>query len=160
MAAFAAKVPMPWRLVLLQRRRAGKGLRSLASDLGIAHRMVWLDAIPRQDVVTLLQAAGALIHPSVYEGFGLPILEAMACGCPVVASDIPPFREITARATLLFPPDNLPALATALSDIVRSPERRRSMSEHGLARARDFSWDRAARETLEVYHDATSAGHR
>lgn len=158
MAAFAAKVPMPWRLVLLQRRRAGKGLRSLASDLGIAHRVVWLNAVAHQDVVTLLQAAGALIHPSVYEGFGLPILEAMACGCPVVASDIPPFREITARATVLFPPDNLPALATALSDVVRSPERRRSLSEHGLARARDFSWDRAARETLEVYHDATSAG--
>lgn len=158
-AAFAAEVRMPWRLVLLQRRLTGKGLEALAKHLEISHRLVWLDAVTREDVITLMQAAGALIQPSIYEGFGLPVLEAMACGCPVVTSDIPPFREITAGTARLFPPDNLRALAAALSDVVRSPELCRSLSEQGLARARDFSWDRCARETLEVYHDAASARH-
>lgn len=157
-AAFAAGVPMPWRLVLLQRRLAGKGLEALARDLEIAHRLTWLDAITSEDVVTLMQGAGALIQPSVYEGFGLPVLESMACGCPVVASDIAPFRELTAGTALLVRPDDSAGLAAALREIVQSPELRRSLSEGGLARAQEFSWDRCARETLEVYHTAARAG--
>lgn len=157
-AAFAEAVPMPWRLVLLQRRLAGKGLEALARDLEIAHRLTWLEAVPQVDVITLMQAAGALVQPSLYEGFGLPVLEAMACGCPVVASDIAPFREITAGAALLVRPDNLAELAGALRQVVQSPELRRSLSEAGLERARNFSWDRCARETLDVYHAAARVG--
>jgi glycosyltransferase involved in cell wall biosynthesis len=156
-AAFAAGVPMPWRLVLLQRRLTGKGLEPLAW-VEIAHRLTWLDAVTSEDVVTLMQGAGALIQPSVYEGFGLPVLEAMACGCPVVASDIAPFREITAGSALLVRPDDLGKLAAAMREVVQSPDLRRSLSQQGLARAQDFSWDRCAHETLEVYHAAARAG--
>lgn len=156
-AAFAKAVPPPWRLVLLQRRRGRHGLARLARRLHVADRIVWLDAVGREDVVTLLQAAGALIQPSIYEGFGLPVVEAMACACPVVAGDIAPFREITGGAALLVPPDDLEKLAVALRDVANSEELRHSLSERGWTRSRDFSWDRCARETLAVYHDAAMA---
>ncbi len=112
--------------------------------------------LAREDLVTLIQAAGGLIQPSIYEGFGLPVLEAMACGCPVVASDIAPLREITAGAAVLFPAGDLDGLASALRDFVRSTGLRQSLGEQGLSRARDFSWDHCARETLKVYRDAAA----
>jgi glycosyltransferase involved in cell wall biosynthesis len=155
-AAFAKTVPRPWRLVLLQSRRSSDELVRLASRLDVADRLVWLEAVNRENVVKLIQGAGALVQPSNYEGFGLPVVEAMASGCPVVASDIPAFREITAGAALLVPPDDVDRLATALLDLVKSPDLRRSLSEQGLSRSRDFSWDQCARETLDVYHDAAS----
>jgi glycosyltransferase involved in cell wall biosynthesis len=156
LAAFAAAVPRPWRLVFVQRRKAQKALARQADRLQVDDRVVWLETLPRRDLVTLIQAAGGLIQPSVYEGFGLPVLEAMACGCPVVASDIPPLREVTAGAAYLFPAGDADALASALRDFVRSPNVRQSLSGQGLARAGDFSWDRCARETLQVYHDASA----
>jgi glycosyltransferase involved in cell wall biosynthesis len=157
-AAFAKSVPAPWRLVLLQRRRASSSLVRLADSLDISDRVVWLEAISRQDVVMLFQAASGLIQPSLYEGFGLPILEAMACGCPVIASDIPPFREVTNGTALLIPPDDVEKLGQALHDFVRSEEMRDSLGKQGLMRARDFSWDRCAKETLAIYHEAAATG--
>src|SRR5262249_15506183 len=85
-------------------------------------------------------------------------VEAMACGCPVIATDIPPFREITSGAALLVAQDDIGALASAIQALVDSPDRRRSMSACGLARSREFSWDRCARETLAVYRDALRSG--
>jgi glycosyltransferase involved in cell wall biosynthesis len=157
-AAFAAAVPPPWQLVLVQRRKGRGTLVRLANRLHVADRIVWLETIARKDLVTLLQAADGLIQPSVYEGFGLPVLEAMACGCPVVASDIAPFREVTASASLLFPAGDLDGLTSALRDFVRSSGLRRSLTEQGLSRAQDFSWDRCAQETLKVYRDAAAKG--
>ena len=80
--------------------------------------MIWLPHAPQDDVATLIQNAGALMQPSVYEGFGLPVLEAMACGCPVVATNIAPFREIADGAALLVPPDDVGALASAVREVV------------------------------------------
>ncbi len=156
LAAFARAVPRPWRLVLVQRRKASRHLARLATRLQVADRVIWLEKVAREDLVTLIQAAGGLIQSSVYEGFGLPALEAMACGCPVVASDIPPLREVTAGSALLFAAGDVDALANALREFVGSAELRRSLAEQGLARSRDFSWDRCARETLEVYRRAAA----
>ncbi|HXA08610.1 MAG TPA: glycosyltransferase family 1 protein [Chthoniobacterales bacterium] len=156
LAAFGRAVPRPWLLVVVQRRKASKGLVRLAKQLQVDDRVVWLETVARPDLVTLLQAAGGLIQPSVYEGFGLPVLEAMACGCPVVASDIPPLREVTAGTALLFKAGDVTGLANALRDFVQSPGLRESLAGQGLARSRDFSWDRCAKETLAVYHDAVA----
>lgn len=157
LAAFAEAAPAPWRLVLLQRQKARDGLVRLAESLHIRERVVWLSEVARPDVVALIQAAEALLQPSIYEGFGLPMLEAMACGCPVVASDIPPFREVTGGAALLFPAEDVAKFGDALRELVRSPALRDSLRQQSLGRARDFSWDRCARETLEVYHEAAAA---
>ncbi len=156
-AAFAAAVPRPWRLVLLQRRKSRTGLEPLVRQLQLSDRVVWLEAVAREDVVRLMQAAGALIQPSVYEGFGLPVLEAMASGCPVVASDIAPFREITAGAARLVPVNDVGKLGAALREVAQSPALRDSLRAQGLARARDFSWNRCAQETLEVYRSAAAS---
>ena len=154
MAAFAAGAPPPWRLVLLQRQGASVRLTRLARALHIADRVVWLPSVGEREVVTLMQAAGALLQPSIYEGFGLPVVEAMACGCPVVASDIAPIREVAGGAALLTPPGDVTRLAASIRDLIAAPDRRRSLAGQGLERARAFSWDRCARETLEVYRRA------
>ncbi|MEP6973847.1 MAG: glycosyltransferase family 1 protein [Spartobacteria bacterium] len=155
-AAFAAAVPRPWRLVLLQRQKGRGGLVRLARRLSVLDRMIWLEAVDRADVVTLIQAAGALLQPSIYEGFGLPVAEAMACGCPVLASDIPPLREITGGAALLFPPHDRGKFVATLRELVKSPELRSSLRQQSLGRARDFPPDRCAGETLEIYHEAAA----
>jgi glycosyltransferase involved in cell wall biosynthesis len=153
-AAFAAGVPPPWRLVLLQRQGAQQRLVRLSHRLGVADRVVWIPRVTRDDVVALMQGAGVLVQPSVYEGFGLPVIEAMACGCPVVASDIPVFEEVTGGAAVLVAARQTERLAAALRMVVESPGRRGEMREAGLARAGQFSWDRCATETLAVYRDA------
>src|SRR5204863_9445998 len=142
LAAFAQAAPPPWRLVFVHRQGSRTPLMRLARQLHVADRVVWLWRSGRREVATLLQAAGALIQPSVYEGFGLPVIEAMACGCPIIASDIPPFREVTAGAAILAPPDDVARFASALRDIVTSDERRRSLAQQALGRARGVSWDR------------------
>jgi glycosyltransferase involved in cell wall biosynthesis len=154
MAAFAAGAPPPWRLVLLQRQGASPRLGRLSRSLRIADRVVWLPRIDHADVVVLMQAAGALLQPSVYEGFGLPVVEAMASGCPVIASDIAPLREVTGGAAILTPAGDVPRLAAAIATLVASPAQRLALSAQGLDRARHFSWDRCARETLDVYRRA------
>jgi len=156
--AFAAAVPPPWRLVLLQRLGRRSPLMHLARTLRVSDRTVWLRNVSRDDVVALTQAAGLLVQPSTYEGFGLPVVEAMAAGCPVVASDIPPLREVAGTAAMLVPPSDVTALAAALRELVGSPGRRQELSAAGLDRARAFSWDRSARQTLEVYREASNAG--
>jgi glycosyltransferase involved in cell wall biosynthesis len=154
--AFATTVPRPWHLVLVQSRKARQGLTHLPRRLRIDDRITWLETVAQKDLVTLIQAAGGLIQPSVYEGFGLPVLEAMACGCPVVVSDIAPLREITAGAALSFPVGDFERFCNVLGDFVRSTSLRRSLREQGLCRAKDFSWDNCARATLEVYREAAT----
>ena len=154
--AFAAVLPPPWRLVLLQRLGTRGPLRRLARGLGLTDRIVWLRNLPRDDVAALVQGADALIQPSIYEGFGLPVVEAFACGCPVVASDIPALREVAGGGAMLVPPADVNRLAAALCELVGSPDLRRSLAERGLRRARDFSWDRTARETIAVYHETAT----
>jgi glycosyltransferase involved in cell wall biosynthesis len=152
--AFASGAPPPWRLVLLQRERKRQALGPLAHRLGVAERISWLGAVEPSDVVALLQGAGGLLQPSSYEGFGLPMLEAMACGCPVVASDLPTVREVVGNAALLVPPADGAAFARAVAALAGSAELRGELAGRGLTRARDFSWDRCARDTLEVYRSA------
>ena len=159
LAAFAAAAPKPWRLVMVQRPASHDHLQRLARlqhrarELRVDDRVVWLAHVERDDLAVLIQGASGLLQPSIYEGFGLPIIEAMACGCPVVATDIPPFREVAGDAAVLVSPDAGDYTA-AVHALIGSAEQRRSLAERGLARASVFSWDRCARETLDVYRDA------
>jgi glycosyltransferase involved in cell wall biosynthesis len=104
--------------------------------------------VPRGEVVSLLQRASALVFPSLYEGFGLPPLEAMACGCPVASSNAAALPETVGDAARLFDPHDPPAIAEAIREVLAAPE---PWIERGLARAARFSWDETARATDAVY---------
>jgi alpha-1,3-rhamnosyl/mannosyltransferase len=157
--AFAEAALPDHKLVLVQRLERGRGLDRLVRDLGIGHRVAFAAGLPLDGLVALLQSATALVQPSLAEGFGLPVLEAMASGCPVIASDIPPLREVLGGAGVLVPAGSSDALRAALSLLAKEPARLAELREQGLTRARDFSWDRSAALTLEVYRDVASRRH-
>jgi glycosyltransferase involved in cell wall biosynthesis len=92
----------------------------------------------------------AFVFPSLYEGFGMPVLEAMACGTPVLTSTTSSLPEIAGDAALLADPLDVDALAHALQRLVNDPALREQLREHGLRRAAHFTWDRCAAETRDV----------
>ncbi|MCL5257103.1 MAG: glycosyltransferase family 4 protein [Chloroflexi bacterium] len=109
-----------------------------------------LGYVDNNDLPALVARASALVIPSLYEGFGLPALEAMACGTPVIASNTSSLPEITADAALPVDPLDEKAICDALCRVASDPDLREKLSSAGLARAARFSWERCARETLEV----------
>jgi glycosyltransferase involved in cell wall biosynthesis len=102
------------------------------------------------EVVELMQRASALVFPSLYEGFGLPPLEAMACACPVASSNAAALPETTGDAARLFDPHDPRSIADGLLDVLNDPQ---PWVERGLARAASFSWDETARGTEAVYRE-------
>jgi glycosyltransferase involved in cell wall biosynthesis len=104
--------------------------------------------VARPELVSLLQRASALVFPSLYEGFGLPPLEAMACCCPVASSNAAALPEVVGDAARLFDPHDASAIAGAVGDVLDDPT---PWAERGLARAAQFSWDETARATDAVY---------
>ncbi|MCS6845907.1 MAG: glycosyltransferase, partial [Caldilineales bacterium] len=102
----------------------------------------------------LYSGAIAFVYPSLYEGFGLPPLEAMACGSPVICSHAASLPEVVGDAALTFDPTDVEALAQALADVLSNPGLREDLRRRGLRRAAGFSWRRCAQETLAVYREA------
>ncbi|MFN8533591.1 MAG: glycosyltransferase family 1 protein [Dehalococcoidia bacterium] len=127
-------------------------VRGPANALG--DRMIWLGRVPEEEKRLLYRAATVFCYPSRYEGFGLPPLEAMACGTPVVAVDATSVAEIVEDVALLVPPDDGPALTGALARLMADGDLRYELAERGSERARAFTWERTARETLGAYDRA------
>ena len=107
--------------------------------------------VPDEELPLWYSAADVLAYPSLYEGFGLPPLEAMACGTPVVVSNVSSLPEVVGDAALLVDPDDISELTVALWRLLTDEGLRAEMREKGLKRAAHFSWEKAARETLAVY---------
>ncbi|MBI3733164.1 MAG: glycosyltransferase family 4 protein [Chloroflexi bacterium] len=116
-----------------------------------AGRIMRLSNLPRADVRDLYQACTAFLFPSYYEGFGLPVLEAMSCGCPVVASSIPVIAEVAGDAALLVAPDDWEGLAGAVRNLLQDRALHDRYVEAGFRRAQQFSWSQTAQITREVY---------
>ncbi len=119
--------------------------------LGIAERVRHISRPSEADLVTLMNGATALVMPSRYEGFGLPALEAMACGTPVCASDVSALPEVVSDAGLLVDPDDVEGWAAALTRLHQDDTLRRHLIKKGLRRAAGFSWKKAAGQTLDLY---------
>jgi len=118
---------------------------------GLEGEVVFLGFVPDDDLPPLYGGADLFLFPSLYEGFGLPPLEAMACGAPVICSDSSSLPEVVGDAALLVPPLEVRAWAEALRRLLGDADLRADLQARGLARAREFSWARAARATVEVY---------
>jgi alpha-1,3-rhamnosyl/mannosyltransferase len=102
-------------------------------------------------LLRLYNQAVALVYPSLYEGFGIPLLEAMACGCPVIASRIPSTVEVAGEQPIYFEPVHLESLLAAF-DLALAEGRNSERVRTGLEHAQDFSWDKTSSQVLEVYH--------
>jgi len=156
--AFAAAQRMkniPHRLVVLGKRgwRCADVYR-LPERLGVGGKVKFLGYVPREELLNFYAAADALIYPSFYEGFGLPVLEAMTCGTPVVASNRGALPEIANGAALLVEPCDIGDMAEAILRIIADSDLRRRLRSRGLERAREFSWEKTARMTLDMFERA------
>jgi glycosyltransferase involved in cell wall biosynthesis len=129
--------------------------RRLAREQGVDERFVrFAGFVDEADKPALYRGAVAFVFPSRYEGFGLPPLEALACGTPVVGSDATSIPEVVGDAGVLLPPDDAEGMAGALIQLATDDGFRAELSRRALAQAARFSWTRTARETLAAYHDA------
>lgn len=122
---------------------------------GLGEAVMHLGFLPREHVLPVMAGAVALTFPSRFEGFGLPILEAMHCGVPVIASNSTSIPEVAGEAAILLPPDDVPAWARAMESVME-PEARVSLVQKGHANVTRFSWDRCAAETLDVLRRAAA----
>jgi glycosyltransferase involved in cell wall biosynthesis len=123
----------------------------LARQLGIEDRVRFLGYVPDADLPALYSACRLFAYPSRYEGFGLPVVEALACGAPTVISDAASLPEIGGGAVIAVGPDDASGWAAAMAELLGDASKRESMRDAGLTRARRYSWSRAARETADVY---------
>jgi glycosyltransferase involved in cell wall biosynthesis len=126
-------------------------LFGLADELAISNDVTVLGEVPAQDMPLLYNLADLFVYPSLYEGFGLPVLEAMACGCPVVCSNLTSLPEVAGEAALMVDPRDISALADAMYVALTDPQIRASLIGKGLTRAASFSWKETARKTLDVF---------
>ncbi|MBI1404415.1 MAG: glycosyltransferase [Porphyrobacter sp.] len=148
--AFAGEADID--LVLVRRRGdTGPALQKLAGTLGIAGRVHFLPAVERAELVQLYSQATALLHPSFLEGFGNPLAEAMACGCPVVTSNVSAMPEVTAGAALLADPQDPGAIAAALKRVADDPVLAAELRDKGLKRAAELDWRAFAEANLALY---------
>jgi glycosyltransferase involved in cell wall biosynthesis len=124
---------------------------------GVADAAHFVGALGEEDLAVLYSHAGVFVLPSVYEGFGLPVLEAMACGAPVVSSHAGPLPEVAGEAALLLAPENPEHWARAMYAVLTNSSYADHLRQRGFARAARFSWTRAAEATREVYREALLA---
>ena len=129
-------------------------LRPLADALGLGDRVRFLGRVTEEEKRSLYSAATLFVFPSLYEGFGLDPLEAMACGTPVLASNRSSLPEVVGGGAALVEPTDHAALTQALAALLDSPRRRAELSKRGSSVAATFSWERTAAMTLEVYRQA------
>lgn len=137
---------------------ASEHIRTHLAARGLAKRVLLRPGLQDRALVEAYRTALALALPSKNEGFGLPVLEAMACGCPVVAAARGSLPEVVADAGILLEPDDPAVWLTALQSLSRDPELRRTLRARGLARAGALTWARTAEGLLEVYRETCGAG--
>ena len=128
-------------------------LFAFIKESSISGRLRFTGYLDDEDLRALYSSCKVFVYPSIYEGFGLPPLEAMACGAPVIASNIATFQETLGSAAELVEPNDVEALAGSIVEVLDDEDRRRALSRHGPEQAAKFSWERTAQLTLEVYRE-------
>lgn len=134
-------------------------VEALIAALDLASSVVRTGVVPEEDLPGLFAGADAFLYPTLYEGFGLPVAEAMACGVPVLTSSTSALQEIAGGYAYLVDPLDVDAIARGIGDLATDAARRAEFADLGRRRAADFSWDRAAQATLRVYAEALASRH-
>jgi len=132
---------------------AEKGERELermAGELKVRDRVIFAGFIPDEQLPILMSGARALCFPSLYEGFGLPVLEAMACGCPVITSNISSLPEVAGDAALQVDPNDIQQLSRAMEKLLTDDTLYDDLKARGISRAKRFSWENAASQLLDI----------
>ena len=148
----------PHRLLIVGKKTwYGDRIMEAARASRVADRIFFTGFVNDDELLQLYNACALMVFPSFYEGFGLPILEAMACGRAVACSNTSAMPEVANAAALLFDPENRAEMVLAMRDILQDHELRTRMERLGLQRASLFTWERTAQRTLDIYHEVAGA---
>jgi len=128
-------------------------VREFARDLGLGDAVVFTGFVDKEDLPKFYSAAFLFIFPSLHESYGLPILEAMACGCPVITSNVFAMPEMAEDAAILVNPYNINEIVDAMHEVLTNSSLREELRKKGIERAKKFSWRRTAEEYLKVYKE-------
>jgi glycosyltransferase involved in cell wall biosynthesis len=134
-------------------RDEGNALRELSEKLDMSSRIIFTDFLEEEILPTLYNAADVFVYPSLYEGFGLPPLEAMSCGTPVITSNVSSIPEVVNNAGILIDAYDTSNLINALGSIVNNDNLKADLSKRGIERSKEYSWERTAQQTLKAYSD-------
>jgi glycosyltransferase involved in cell wall biosynthesis len=149
---------LPIRLVVAGLTPEAKNkFHALILDMNLDGQVVLLGFIPEYELVALYNGAVVFVYPSLYEGFGMPVLEAMACGTPVVTSSAGSIPEVAGKAALFVDPKNPEEIANAILQIVSDASLRERMIEQGVEQAKRFSWEKTAQQMLEIYRETVES---
>lgn len=143
-------------LVIVGARGWLNNIKTLTKELAIAEHVKLMGFVSDSELQSLYQQATMLVYPSLYEGFGIPPLEAMSCGCPVITSNLSSLPEVVGEAGILIDPTDANVLADAMQQLYTTPAVAWQLREIGYRQAARFSWARCAKETLNVYREAAS----
>ena len=153
-----ANPALPHHLVIVgQRTWFADRVEEAAKSSHAASRIHFTDFVDDNELLHLYNASDLLVFPSFYEGFGLPVLEAMACGRAVACSNSSAIPEVASAAAILFDPESPDDIAKAMTDVLTDGELRARMERLGQQRASSFTWERTARRTLEIYYEVAGA---
>lgn len=150
----AKKIGMKEKLVIVGSPGWGDGynnVRKLVKSLNLTDDILFMGYVNDKDLPFFYNSAKVFIYPSIYEGFGIPPLEAMQCGCPVIASNTSSIPEVVGDAGILIDPYNEHEMAERMLEVLKSESLRKELRERGLRQAKKFSWEKCARETIRVY---------
>ncbi len=123
----------------------------MVNESSYKEEIIFMDFVSEEDLVLLYNCATVFLYPSLYEGFGMPVLEAMACGVPVITSNITSMPEIAGDAAILINPRNPEELKNSILTLLNDKKLRNDLRERGFRQAKKFSWKKMAKETLEIY---------
>jgi glycosyltransferase involved in cell wall biosynthesis len=158
-AAVASRVPDIDLVIAGKRGWMYDAIFAQVERSGLVERVKFIGFVPQEELPALYAGARVFAYPSRYEGFGLPVLEAMSCGTPVVTSNVSSMPEVAGDGALLVHPDDTAGLADALLRVIQDEALSAELVQRGRVQADRFSWERCARETIEVYHDVVGAAH-
>jgi glycosyltransferase involved in cell wall biosynthesis len=145
-------VGIPHKMIMIGRPHASAHVvTGTAKDLGLLGDVVFTGYLPDEDLPYFYNGADIFVYPSLFEGFGIPPLEAMACGCPVISSNTSSLTEVVGEAGILVDPESVEDITGAMIEVLSNAERRKTMIQNGFQQVQKFSWQRSARALLTIY---------